>query len=130
MRILNLCLVLKLESGFYSERTDRRTNPPSTVLVYRYSLVLRRGSLITCAVLVHQESEVLIGEHVSLLIHTSCEVTGNSNHSPVWLLFPEMVTTVGIKHQSGEQLFQRLVPLDVIWGQLQLIRNLCINQIK
>ena len=39
MRIANMCLVLKLdESGFYSGRTDRITEPYSTVLIYRYHL--------------------------------------------------------------------------------------------
>ena len=40
MRIPNICLVLKLDNGkvvyIADEQTDRRTKPPSTVLVYRY----------------------------------------------------------------------------------------------
>ena len=37
-----MCLVLKLDSGkvvsIADEQTDRRTKPPSTILVYRYIL--------------------------------------------------------------------------------------------
>ena len=40
MGIRNMCLVLKLDNGkvvsIVDEQTDRRTEPPSMVLVYRY----------------------------------------------------------------------------------------------
>ena len=38
--VVNMCLVLKLDNGkvvfIADEQTDRRTKPPSTVLLYRY----------------------------------------------------------------------------------------------